>query len=221
MSTFIERVQHNINILRGKAVAVAPPWTFINLERRRMEACGAKFFLKALKEGEYFYHVTTYGNLKEILRSGWIKADRHRRGTVSFTTHPLRYLSAFGGGLLPVNNAYIKIPMFIVPNAFPVVYWLAEFEAEECSPEIKRLLIPLEGFEELFMQYGLAWPAYIYPFIWAGENEWRVLGDFGLPWKDISIGVSHPLQKRYIEEIWWILKDKVFVDEALEKIFKR
>ncbi|MEM2487592.1 MAG: hypothetical protein QXR44_03255 [Thermoproteota archaeon] len=221
MSSIFDKLQHNINILRGKAVAVTPPWAFMNLERRRMEKAGAKFFLKAMKEGDYFYHMTSYPILKEILRSGVIKADRHRRGTVSFTTHPLRYLSAFGGPAYPVNNAYIKIPMKAVPNAFPVVYWLAEFEAEELPPEIKSKLIPIERFEEIFMEYGLAWPAYVYPFIWAYENEWRVLGDFHLPWEDISVGVSNLKQQKYIEETWWYLKDKVFVDKDLERIFAR
>lgn len=124
-----------------------------------------------MKEGDYFYHMTSYPILKEILRSGVIKADRHRRGTVSFTTHPLRYLSAFGGPAYPVNNAYIKIPMKAVPNAFPVVYWLR--------------------------------------------------GDFHLPWEDISVGVSNLKQQKYIEETWWYLKDKVFVDKDLERIFAR
>ncbi|MEM2385879.1 MAG: hypothetical protein QXO67_02745 [Candidatus Bathyarchaeia archaeon] len=199
----------------------APAEEFVKYERQRMVEAGAKYFLKAQREGDYFYHMTTFGALKKILAEGVIKADRHQRGTVSFTTHPLRYISAFGGPLLPVNDCYIKVHMSLVPNAFPVVYWLTEEEAEELSPEIKAKLIPIERFDELIAEYGPAWSAYKYPFIWAAENEWRVLGNFMLPWKKFSVGVSSERQKRYVERMYGELAEAVFVDEDLAKILAK
>jgi len=218
MSIF-DKIEHNINILR-KLQLPRPHYLYMIYEKRKMEEAGAKYFLKALKEGDYFYHVTGYGAVKEIIASGRIKADRHRRGTVSFTTNPLRYLGPFTG-FYPINDAYIKIPMEKVPTAFPVVYWLTSYEARELSDELKKYLISMENFESLFLEYGLAWPAYIYPFIWAYENEWRVMGDFHLPWEYVTIGVSNPQQKRALEDYWIALEGKVFVDERLSKIFRK
>lgn len=191
------------------------------LEKRRMKEAGAKYFVKAIREGDYFYHMTSYANLKKIIGAGTIKADRHRRGTVSFTTNPFRYLSAFGGPFLAVNDSYIKIPMSLVPQAFPVVYYLSKFEAEELQPQFKPLLIPFEMFENLFYEYGLAWRLYVYPFIWATENEWRLAGDFPLPWREITVGVSKPYHKKVLDE-WFsfVLKDRIFVDEDLRKFYE-
>ena len=52
-------------------------------------------------------------------------------------------------------------------------------------------------------------------------NEWRVMGDFHLPWEYVTIGVSNPQQKRALEDYWIALEGKVFVDERLSKIFRK
>jgi len=220
-SALMEMVHGHSKAISNPLLISTPSKEFVEYERQRMIKAGAKYFLKAQREGDYFYHMTTFGALKKILAEGVIKADRHRRGTVSFTTHPLRYVSAFGGPLLPVNDCYIKVHMSLVPNAFPVVYWLTEEEAEELSPEIKAKLIPIERFDELIAEYGPAWSAYEYPFIWATENEWRVMGDYVLPWKKFSVGVSNERQKRWVEERYGEFVKEVFVDKDLAKIFGR
>jgi hypothetical protein len=194
---------------------------FREYQKRRLREMGAVAFFKSLREGEYLYHVSLYGNIKRILQEGTIKPDRHGLGTVSFTTNPLRYLSAFGGGLLPVNNAYLKIPMSAVPQARPVIYWLNKVEVEEVSPEFKSYLIPFERIDDLLDEYGYGFPAYVYPAIWSYENEWRIIGSFYIPHKEIEVGVSNERQRRELDRLFgWFVKE-IFVDPDYAKIYSR
>jgi len=194
---------------------------FREYQKEMLRKMGAVAFFKALREGDYFYHVSTYSAIKKILDEGRIKPDRHGRGTVSFTTNPLRYLSAFGGILLPVNNAYLKIPMSLVPQARPVIYWLNRSELEEVSPEFRHLIIPFERVDELLDEYGYGFPLYIYSAAWSYENEWRMVGEFRIPYKETEVGVSNERQRRELERLFgWLVKG-IFIDPDYARIYAR
>jgi DNA-directed RNA polymerase subunit RPC12/RpoP len=194
---------------------------FREYQKQRLREMGAVAFFKALREGEYFYHVSLYSNIKKILQEGTIKPDRHGRGTVSFTTNPLRYLSAYGNILLPVNNAYLKIPMSLVPEARPAVYWLDKVQLEEVSPELRSLIIPFERVDELLIEYGYGFPLYIYPAIWSYENEWRMIGAFPIPYEHTEVGVSNERQRRELERLFGGIVKNIFVDQDYAKIYAR
>jgi hypothetical protein len=195
--------------------------SFREYQKQKLREMGAVAFFKALKEGEYFYHVSLYGNIKRILQEGAIKPDRHQRGTVSFTTNPLRYLSAYGNIFLPVNNAYLKIPMSLVPEARPVVYWLDKVQLEEVSPELRSLIIPFERVDELLIEYGYGFPLYIYPAIWSYENEWRMIGAFPIPYEHTEVGVSNERQRRELERLFGGIVKNIFIDPDYAKIYGR
>ena len=108
--------------------------------------------------------------------------------------------------------------MSLVP-ASPVIYWLSKEELEEVSPELKPLTIPFERVDELLDEYGYGFPAYVYPAMWSYENEWRMIGEFRIPWKETEVGVSNERQKREPERLFGCLVKRIFIDPDYVRIY--